>query len=163
MMKLFLRFDSYIVRPVAEADRLFLDETIAKDEYHRDCMSADYFLKLLPGEAAWAVEDEIGNVLLYFKTQNVARISLIFTRPDRELNRNLLTKGMAWLENMLVQNRFHEMLFDTKGRELRLMAKRRLGFRDSPEELVKTLPALMPIVGVMDMLHHRQQVGESEG
>jgi hypothetical protein len=161
-MRLFFRFDSYIVRPVEERDRQFLEETIAKDEFHKDCMDGDYFLKLLPGEQAWAVEDEIGNVLLYFKTQNVARISLIFTRQERELNRDLLTKGMAWLERMLVQNFFHEMLFDTKGRELRLMAKRRLGFRESPEELVKSLPA--PLIGrtVIDVLHHRQQENKSE-
>jgi hypothetical protein len=161
-MRLFFRFDSYIVRPVEERDRQFLEETIAKDEFHKDCMDGDYFLKLLPGEQAWAVEDEIGNVLLYFKTQNVARISLIFTRQEREMNRDLLTKGMAWLERMLVQNFFHEMLFDTKGRELRLMAKRRLGFRESPEELVKSLPA--PLIGrtVIDVLHHRQQENKSE-
>jgi hypothetical protein len=70
---------------------------------------------------------------------------------------------MAWLERMLVQNLFHEMLFDTKGRELRLMAKRRLGFRDSPEELVKSLPAMLPTRAVIDMLHHRQQESQSEG
>jgi hypothetical protein len=162
-MNLFFRFDSYIVRPVEERDRQFLEETIAKDEFHKDCMDGDYFLKLRRGEQAWANEDEIGNVLLYFKTQNVARISLIFTRQERELNRNLLTKGMAWLERMLVQNLFHEMLFDTKGRELRLMAKRRLGFRDSPEDLVKTLPAPLSISPVMDVLHHRQQESQSEG
>ena len=73
-MNLFFRFDSYIVRPVTERDRQFLEETIAADEFHRDCMDGDYFLKPLPGEQAWAIEDQIGNVLLYFKTQNVARI-----------------------------------------------------------------------------------------
>jgi hypothetical protein len=162
-MRLFFRFEDYIVRPADEGDRRFLAERIAADEYHRDVMDADFFLKLLPGEAAWAIEDQQGNVLVYFKTQNVARISLQFTRSDRELNRAVLIKGMEWIEGMLVQNRFHEMLFDTKGRELRVMAKRRLGFRDSPEELVKTLPTPKSSGWLEEVLHHRQQGTGSEG
>jgi hypothetical protein len=162
-MRLFFRFEDYIVRPIEERDRDFLAERIAADEYHHDVMDADFFLKLLPGEAAWAIEDQKGNVLLYFKTQNVARISLQFTQQDRELNRNVLVKGMEWIEGMLIQNRFHEMIFDTKGRELRIMAKRRLGFRDSPEELVKALPAPSMVGALEGVLHHRQHVTQSEG
>lgn len=161
-MRLFFRFEDYIVRPVEECDRSYIEATLADDEFHRE-MTPDFFLRLLPGEAAWAVEDHKGNVLLYFKTQNVARISMIFPSRDRERNRNVLIKGLEWLEGMLVQNRFHEMLFDTKGRELRVMAKRRLGFRESPEELVKTLPSPMMTEAVIGVLHHRQQASESEG
>jgi hypothetical protein len=162
-MRLFFRFDNYIVRPVEDREREYLDRTISADPYHRECMDADFFLKLLPGEAAWAIEDEMGKVLLYFKTQNAARISLQFTGLDPAINREVLTKGMEWLEGMLVQNRFHEMIFDTKGRELRLMARRRLGFRESSEELVKTLPAPRPPGALNGVLHHRQQVVEGEG
>jgi hypothetical protein len=163
-MKLFFRFADYIVRPVEDKDRMFIDLTLDRDEYHRDVMTSDFFLKLLPGEAAWAIEDQKGNVLVYFKTQNVARISLIFTQQrDRELNRDVLTKGTEWLAGVLAQNRFHEMLFDTKGRELRIMAKRRLGFRDSPEELVKTLPTPRLPGWLEEVLHHRQQGTQSEG
>lgn len=162
-MKLFFRFADYIVRPVEERDRPFLEQKIADDEFHREVMDADFFLKLWPGEAAWAIEDQKGNVLVYFKTQNVARISLQFTGSDRELNRDVLTKGTEWLEGLLAQNHFHEMLFDTKGRELRIMAKRRLGFRDSPEELVKSLPAPRMVGELVGVLHHRQHASEVEG
>ena len=162
-MRLFFRFADYIVRPVEERDRAYLSEKITGDEYHRDVMNADFFLKLLPGEAAWAIEDQKGNVLVYFKTQNVARISLQFTQQDRELNRDVLTKGTAWLEELLAQNHFHEMLFDTKGRELRIMAKRRLGFRDSTEELVKPLPPAKMPGALVGLLHHRQHASEVEG
>lgn len=162
-MKLYFRFGQYIVRPVEEREREYLQQITSADEYHRGVMDADFFLKLLPGEAAWAIEDKNGCVILYFKTQNVARISLQFTGDNRELNREVLTDGMKWLEAMLVQNRFHQMIFDTKGRELRLMAKRRLGFRESPEELVMTLPAPRVSEGVNGVLHHRQQLVRQEG
>lgn len=161
-MRLFLRFDDYIVRPVEESDRSYIEATLADDEYHKET-TPDFFLQLVPGEASWAVEDQKGNVVLYFKTQNVARLHMIFPSKDREVNRNILTRGMEWLAGMLVQNRFHEMLFDATGRELRVMAKRRLGFRDSPGELVKSLPAYPTSGGVIDVLHHRQQESQSEG
>jgi hypothetical protein len=162
-MRLFFRFGRYIVRPVEEREREYLQQITSADPYHHGVMDADFFLKLLPGEAAWAVEDQLGNVALYFKTQNVARISLQFTGDNRELNREVLSEGMEWLEGMLVQNRFHQMIFDTKGRELRLMAKRRLGFKDSTEELVKALPAPMPPETMNRVLHHRQHLIEREG
>lgn len=160
---LFLRFDDYIVRPVDENERNYLTALIEADPHHRDCMDANFFLRLVPGESAWAIENEQGNVLLYFKTQNVARISLQFASEDREENRRVLTRGMAWLEQMLAQNNFHEVLFDTKGRELRLMAKRRLGFRDSPEELLKAIPPAMQTVGTDEVWHHVPQTSQLEG
>jgi hypothetical protein len=145
---LFFRFDHYTVRRVEERDRAYLDQLTSADEEHRERMNADFFLQLLPGEDAWAVEDPQGVVVLYFKTQAAARIHMQFVVEDRELNRDILTKGMQWLEGMLLQNNFREMLFDTKGRELRLMAKRRLGFKDSPEDLSKPLPPPWGVNGV---------------
>lgn len=162
-MKLFFRFDRFIVRRIEERERSFLDKLTSEDEHHRETMNADFFLQLLPGEDAWAVEDEWGNVVLYFKTQAVARIHMQFISEDRELNRDLLTKGMAWLETMLIQNHFREMLFDTKGRELRLMAKRRLGFKESPEDLSRSLPAPKTPGSVAGDWHHRPMALEKEG
>jgi hypothetical protein len=148
---------------VEERERAFLDKLTSEDDHHRESMNADFFLQLLPGEDAWAVEDEQGNVVLYFKTQAAARIHMQFVVEDRELNRDLLTKGMAWLEGMLIQNHFREMLFDTKGRELRLMAKRRLGFKESPEDLSRSLPAPRGVMGLVEAWHHRPTGAEKEG
>jgi hypothetical protein len=160
--ELFFRFDRYIVRRIDERDHAYLDTLIAADPDHKDTMSADYFLKLMPGEDAWACEEN-GKVLLYFKTQTAARISMQFTTDDPEVNREVLTKGMAWLEGMLVQNHFRELLFDSHSRPLRVMVKRRLGFRDSPEELVKTLPAPWSAGAVNERWHHRPTSVEREG
>jgi hypothetical protein len=127
-------FDQYVVRPVAEQDRVYLDSLIDADQYHHDRMDADYFLKLKPGEDAWALEDEKGNVLFYFKTQTAVRLSMQFaqaeTSADKTRNRIALLKGLAWIEAQLCANSFRELLFQTDAPELTAMAKRRMGFRE---------------------------------
>lgn len=123
-------FNKYKVRPVEEKDRAYIDKLTANDLYHAGCMDADWFLKLAPGEGAWAIEDPDGKVMLYFKTQNAVRLSLQFGEEDSNENRAVLMKGMLWLEGMLFQNHFHEIIFDTKGPELAALAKRRLGFAE---------------------------------
>ena len=128
-------FDNYVVRPVAEQDRAYLGALIEADEYHRDQMDADFFLKLKPGEDAWALEDERGNVVFYFKTQTAVRLSMQFaqaeTSAEKTRNRIALLKGLAWIEAQLGANSFRELLFQTDGPELTAMAKRRMGFREA--------------------------------
>jgi hypothetical protein len=127
-------FDNYVVRPVSERDRVYLETLIEADQYHHDQMNADYFLKLRPGEDAWALEDERGKVLFYFKTQTAVRLSIQFTEAetsaDKTRNRIALLKGLAWIEARLSANSFREILFETQGPELTAMAKRRMGFRE---------------------------------
>jgi hypothetical protein len=125
-----LNFDRYTVRPVDEKDRPYIDRLTFNDPYHHGVMDADWFLNLAPGEGAWAIEDEQGRVVLYFKTQNAVRLSVQFGEQNSTVNRDVLTKGMEWLEGLLLQNHFREVIFDTDGPALKAMAKRRLGFRD---------------------------------
>jgi hypothetical protein len=149
MSQQIFHFDNYVVRPIAETDRVYLDSLIEADGYHKDRMSADYFLSLLPGEDAWAMEDEQGNVLFYFKTQTAVRLSLQFTQgetpEEKTRNRVGLLKGMAWIEGMLRQNHFREILFQTDGPQLTAMAKRRMGFRESSGELVREITPPQPL------------------
>jgi hypothetical protein len=130
-------FDNYCVRPVGERDREYLAALIEGDPFHVNQMDADFFLKLMPGEDAWAMEDERGRVILYFKTQTAVRLSLQFAeaenREDKTRNRLALMKGMAWIEAQLRANSFREILFQTNGPDLAQMAKRRMGFRESSE------------------------------
>jgi hypothetical protein len=137
-------FDNYVVRPVEERDRAYLQDLIENDPYHANCMDADFFLSLQPGEDAWALETrETGKVILYFKTQTAARVSLLFSgsdsREDKTRNRLALLKGMAWIEAQLRANSFRQILFDTKGSELAAMAKRRMGFRESNGDLIRDI------------------------
>jgi hypothetical protein len=142
-------FDEYVVRPMSERDRDYLDTLIEADAFHKGRMTPDYFLSLLPGEDAWALEDMQGNVLFYFKTQTAVRVSIQFagaeTAEEKSRNRTALTKGLAWIEAMLRQNHFREMIFDTQGPELAAFAKRRLGFRASSCELVRPISPPRPI------------------
>ena len=142
-------FDGYIVRPMNEGDRNYLDTLIEDDAYHKGRMTPDYFLKLVPGEDSWALEDEQGKVLLYFKTQVAVRLSIQFaagkTSEERSKNRSALVKGFAWIESMFRQNRFRQIIFDTQGPELTAFAKRRLGFRESETELLREIAPLVPL------------------
>lgn len=143
-----MQFDTFTVRPIEERDRVFLSNLIASDPYHAGIMDADYFLKLVPGEDAWAVEDEHGEVVFYFKTQTAVRLSLQFTQGEtptaRERNRRAMLHGMAWIEAQLRSNNFREILFQTDGPALAAMAKRRMGFREGAGELFRGIPASNP-------------------
>ena len=127
-------FDGYTVRAVGEKDRAFLELLIESDDYHRGRMDADFFLKLQPGEDAWAMEDEEHRVVFYFKTSTAVRIAIQFaaaiTMGDRRSNQSALMRGLRWIEGMFRVNRFTEILFDTEGPELARFAKRRLGFTE---------------------------------
>jgi hypothetical protein len=126
------QFDQYTVRPVGEKDRAYIDKLTDADPYHRGIMDADWFLNIAPGEGAWAIEDEKGDVVLYFKTQTAVRLSLQFAEQKPSVNRDALVKGMAWLEGMLFQNQFREIIFDTHSPLLKATAQRRLGFVEEP-------------------------------
>jgi len=141
-------FDGYTVRPLDERDRPYLTQQIAADPYHRDRMDADYFLKLQPGEDAWALEDEHGKVLFYFKTATAVRMSIQFPAiegdDEKVRNRTAMLKGLAWIEGIFRANRFREILFDTEGMELANFAKRRLGFSEATGLLSRPIGPVAP-------------------
>jgi len=136
-------FDGYTVRPTEEQDREYLETLIKADVYHCDRMDADYFLKPLPGETSWALEDQQGRVVFYFKTTPAVRMSIQFTGMEsvqgRAANRDALMRGLAWIEGTLAAARFRELLFDTEGPELTLFARKRLGFVAAPGLMTRTL------------------------
>jgi len=141
-------FDGYTVRPVTERDRPYLDQQIEADPYHHGRMDADYFLKLQPGEDAWALEDEQGKVVFYFKTATAVRLSIQFPptsdADDKMHNREGMLRGMAWIEGMFRANRFREILFDTEGVELANFAKKRLGFTEATGLLTHPIGPVTP-------------------
>ena len=161
------RFDDYVVRPMCERDRVFLDSLIEEDAYHMGRMTPDFFLHLVPGEDAWAVEDLQGNLIFYFKTQTAVRLSIQFsagkTTEERRRNRDAMTKGLAWIEGMLQQNHFREIIFDTEGPELKAFAKRRLGFRESLSELVRGVSPPRAIGSHVEAWGHAPQEARREG
>ena len=140
------QFDGYIVRPVEAFDRPYIETLIAADIYHCDLMDADFFLKPLPGETAWALENSCGIVLFYFKTTPAVRLAIQFTGNDthrqRAENSEALLKGLAWLEANLAAANFRQILFETEGPELTIFAQRRLGFVAEPGLMVRPISPL---------------------
>jgi hypothetical protein len=141
-------FDGYTVRPARETDRAYLSALIEADPYHRGRMDADFFLKTTPGEDSWALEDEQGKVVFYFKTITAVRLAIQFPQvngmADRARHGAALLRGMLWIEGILRGNHFHELLFDTEGPQLRSFARQRLGFTETPMLLSKPLDTPKP-------------------
>lgn len=129
-------FEGYSVRPITEQDRSLLEILIEGDDYHRGRMDADFFLKLQPGEDAWALENEREEVVFYFKTSTAVRMAIQFAAGyspvERRANQAALMKGLRWIEGLFRANRFREIIFETEGPELTVFAKRHLGFVDAP-------------------------------
>jgi hypothetical protein len=140
------QFDGYTVRPMTEQDRPYLGIQIQADQHHRDKMDAAFFLNLLPGESAWALEDKDGRVVFYFKNTPVVRMSIQFTAETglQGKRRNMagLIKGLAWIEAIFRASRFREIIFDGDGPELQEFAKSRLGFTDATNLLSRVIPPL---------------------
>ncbi len=141
------QFDGYTLRQTTERDRALLDGWIAADPFHAGRVLPDFFLKNLPGEDSWALEDSSGHVVFYFKTQTATRIHIQFgpaeSDAERDRNRIAMTKGLAWLENVLSANNFREILFESQNRPLRILATHGLGFTASRGELSRAIPARM--------------------
>lgn len=139
------RFPGYNVRPITEQDRPYLEMQIKADKYHRDWMTADCFMKPLPGESSWALEDKLGRVVFYFKNTPVIRMTIQFTAEadlsGKKRNMAGLIRGLAWIEAIFKRNRFREIIFDTTAPELELFAKRHLGFVDAPL-LSRVIPSM---------------------
>jgi hypothetical protein len=139
-------FKGYTVRAVTEMDRAYIADLIEADPYHRDNMTPDYFMKTAKGEDAWALEKD-GRVLFYFKTQTAVRMGILFannsTPAGRHENRFALIDGLEWIMPILSNNGFRELLFDTKGPELEVFAKRHLGFADAGRLLTRPLASVV--------------------
>jgi len=136
-------FEGYTVRPITERDRPYLELQIQADEYHREKVTADFFLDILPGESSWALEDADGRVVFYFKNSPAVRMHIQFT-ADHELagkKRTMLglLKGLPWIEAIFKASRFREIIFDVDSPDLEEFAKRRLGFTDARNLLSRML------------------------
>lgn len=154
----------YRLRPVTEQDRPLLQLWIDADPFHAGRVLPDFFLRLQPGEGAWAFEDAMERVVFYLKTQNAARLHIQFgpsrTADDRERNREALLLGVEWLERQLAANLFHEMVFDSVNPALMRHAKRRLAFQDVPGEMRRVIPASDSCRSLVEVLLHQSQPTE---
>ena len=159
------QFDGYTVRPLQERDREFLTQLIEADPYHRGRMTAAYFFNVVPGEESWALEDERGEVVFYFRTTTAVRISIQFrpvTSPrDRSRNRRALMRGLRWIEGIFREHFFREIITDTEGPELRAFARNHLGFRETPTLIRQIGAAFAKVSHWGEIGVERSQMGET--
>lgn len=138
------RFGPYTLRMATPADRELCAEWIARDDWHKEKMDAEFFLKEEPGVGCYVLEDHEG-AILFFRTENTVRLHMQFDgRFDsaaRERNREALLTGMDWLAMQLAAKSIVEMTFDSDNPLLRLSACKRLGFHTAPGDLRRGLAA----------------------
>lgn len=137
------QFSHYTLRPAEEADRAHLAGFIAADAEHRDSVQPDFFLKPERGEECFLLLDNFGEPVFYFKMERALRIHIQFgpcaSDEQRERNRTALKLGMAWLEQMAARSGHRQLIFESKFAPLIAFCKRRLGFRQSKDELVRNV------------------------
>lgn len=146
-MSMPFKFGEYTLRPIEEKDRPMLTAWIEQDQFHAGRILPDFFLRNVPGEDSWALEDGHGYVVFYFKTQTAVRLHIQFggmgeNEVERERNRKAMTEGLDWLEAQLRSNGFREIGFQTSNPVLGIFARTSLGFISSRGEMIRTIPWL---------------------
>jgi len=152
MTHIYGQFDGYALRSVDDSDYSTLERWIAGDRYHAGIFDPDHFIgraidergRLAPDPRAtcYALEDDHGT-LFYIRLARAARVAIQFDtgtilRNRARVSRGLL-HGMAFLEAGLSLAGAEEWIFDTEDRGLTLLAKRHLGFVESPNEMVRLI------------------------
>lgn len=145
------QFGSYTFRSVDESDRVRLTDWIAWDPAHAGVMSAEFFMGLRRNPEGKLIRDsrptclaleDSGGLLFYIRVSRAARTYIQFS-PDNSKNRGRvslgLLKGMAFLEVGLGHAGVEQWIFETRETRLKKLAGLRLGFRESPDEMVRPI------------------------
>jgi hypothetical protein len=151
-MNILAQFDGYTLRLVMPEDRPALEAWIAADQRHNGLLDPEFFMGLAtdengkiavdPRPTCCALEDKTG-VVFFIRLSRAARVNIQFAPALSAKSRNraalALMKGMAFLEVQLAKAGAEEWLFETENRELAQMALKRMGFVDSPNEMVRVI------------------------
>jgi hypothetical protein len=166
MTSLLCQFDGYVLRAPEPRDRAALEQWIASDPAHKDVFSPEHFMGQLedgredPRPTCCVLEDPEGRVM-FIRISRMARVDIQFppatTADQRGRIRDGLTRGMALLESVLAMAGCEGWIFDTDSPALRTMAKRRLGFRDAPNDLIRPIAPLEQSDSRIDVLQPQQQ------
>lgn len=151
-MEAIAEFDGLKLRAVSEADYQPLEDWIAADPAHASLFVPDFFLGRRvdqngeiapdPRPSCYAIEDEKGTVF-YVRLSRAARVHIQFgpAGEKKEARRNALAmaRGMAFLEVALGRAGVEEWIFSTFNPNLKNLAEKALGFRLSPDEMVRSI------------------------
>ncbi|HTH42892.1 MAG TPA: hypothetical protein VL498_06990 [Terracidiphilus sp.] len=152
MREILAEFDGYTLRAVTGEDRPALEAWIEADKRHRGLLDPEFFMGLAtdergetaedPRPTCCALEDKTG-VVFFIRLSRASRVNIQFapaqSRKSRHRASLALLKGMAYLEVALAKAGAEEWIFETEDRELAEMAEKRLGFVESPNEMVRLI------------------------
>ncbi|HET6220177.1 MAG TPA: hypothetical protein VFE27_24325 [Acidobacteriaceae bacterium] len=152
MQNVLAEFDGYTLRAVTDADRPALEAWIEADQRHNGVLDPEFFMGLAtdengeiapdPRPTCCALEDKTG-VVFFIRLSRASRVNIQFAPAQSSKSRRraamALLKGIAYLEVQLAKAGAEEWIFETEDRELAEMAKKRLGFVESPNEMVRVI------------------------
>lgn len=152
MRDILAKFDGYTLRTVTAEDRPALEAWIAADKRHNGLIDPEFFMGLAtdengetaidPRPTCCALEDKSG-VVFFIRLGRASRVNIQFAPAQSLKSRRraglALLKGMAFLEVQLAKAGAEEWIFETEDHELAEMAEKRLGFVQSPNEMVRVI------------------------
>lgn len=117
-------------RPFKPEDFPAFAKAMTADPEHADLKPEEFVREPKTELMVW--DDEQGSVF-YFRLSRELRVDIQF-RADVEKERTAegLKEGLLWLENS-VRSNFRGVVFDSVYRPLIAFAKRRMGFKSSPD------------------------------
>jgi hypothetical protein len=123
------------IRKADENDKSEIARLIDTDEFHKGKGTADFFFE--PGTECMAVES--GDHKFYVRIARSLRINAIFDPTDARGNAVLLKQFTEWIAQSASGAGFRELVFSTDSEPLAEFEKK-LGFQESPKDLIMALP-----------------------
>jgi hypothetical protein len=123
------------LRKLTESDRPLLVEWMAADPFHRGYSSQIFFED---GTEGMLFEDADGPIL-FVALSRAIRAFVQFAPDQKARTRVALPEAFAFVAKQGQQGLFKEVIFESESLPLIRFCKKRLGFRESPHELVANL------------------------
>ncbi|HEY2351078.1 MAG TPA: hypothetical protein VGH83_01125 [Candidatus Acidoferrum sp.] len=149
------KFDEYTLRSVDESDRDQLTTWIENDHTHANIIEPDFFMGLTRNDAGGLVADprptcyaldDLDGTIFYIRISRAARVYIQFNHAysptERARIARALSRGMIFLEIPLAKAGAEQWVFDTQSSALKKMGQLRLGFKPSPNEMVREIPLI---------------------
>lgn len=140
----FYCFENYTLRPATFADRDHLAAWLHADPDHAGRVPVEFFYGPEPGAECYVLEDAQGEPVFFFKMTRALRLDIqfppILLPEDRARVREAMQATHRWLLPQAQAAGIRQLIFRSAVRPLINFCKKRLGFHESPQELVCHIP-----------------------
>lgn len=122
-------------RFINKEDRPLLEESIARDDYHKDTTTADFFYS--PAAICSVQEDDQGPVF-FLRATKALRLDIQFVdNLDKERNANAMLERLESIVEQARQAGFTELIFCSDSPGLMAFCRRKLKFKQVNGEMRK--------------------------